>query len=165
MQAIMERVSTPEQIHTVVALAREIWTEHYTPIIGAEQVGYMLANIHSLTTITEEVTDPHCHYYLVQKADQPVGYIGVRFRENALFLSKLYVLSSERGNGLGKQAIEFLKQLARSNQCRDINLTVNRHNTGTIAAYKAIGFEMTEAICADIGNGYVMDDYRMVLQL
>ena len=38
-------VSTEYQIEIVESLAREIWTEHYIPIIGKEQVDYMLASV------------------------------------------------------------------------------------------------------------------------
>ena len=37
-----ERVRSPEQIAAVTRLAREIWQEHYLPIIGQAQVEYML---------------------------------------------------------------------------------------------------------------------------
>lgn len=39
---VLVRVDRREQIAAVAALAREIWTQHYTPIIGAAQVAYML---------------------------------------------------------------------------------------------------------------------------
>ena len=38
----LERVERPEQIAAVAELAEEIWTQHYTPIIGPAQVLYML---------------------------------------------------------------------------------------------------------------------------
>ena len=40
-------VDTPRRVAAVAALAREIWTEHYVPIIGPEQVSYMLDEIQS----------------------------------------------------------------------------------------------------------------------
>ena len=44
---MFEEVKDRQAIDTLVQLAREIWTEHYTPIIGAEQVEYMLRHMHS----------------------------------------------------------------------------------------------------------------------
>jgi len=38
---------TTKDINIVVEIAQEIWPEHYTPIIGLEQVEYMLNNFHS----------------------------------------------------------------------------------------------------------------------
>ena len=32
----------PEQVDELAALAKPIWTDHFTPIIGAEQTAYMI---------------------------------------------------------------------------------------------------------------------------
>jgi RimJ/RimL family protein N-acetyltransferase len=125
----------------------------------------MLNHIHSHSTVSTEVKDPNIHYYLIQSNGQSVGYIGVKLQQQQLFLSKIYLLSSERGNGIGALAIDHIKDLARSNGLDKIFLTVNKYNENSIAAYKRIGFTITEEICADIGRGYVMDDYKMELQL
>ena len=41
-------------------------------------------------------------------------------------------------------------------------LTVNRHNAGSIAFYERMGFAVAGALVQEIGEGFVMDDYRMV---
>ena len=102
-------------------------------------------------------------YYLISNGGNSVGYIGIRLEEETLFLSKLYTLSTERGSGIGSQAIEFVKELALSNQLGKVTLTVNKNNSNSIAAYEKIGFKVTGDVCADIGEGYVMDDYQMEL--
>ena len=163
MKVTFSRVSAPDQVDKVVQLANVIWTEHYSPIIGEEQVKYMLTNIHSAATISSEIDDENFHYYLIFSNEVAVGYIGARLEERTMFLSKLYVLSSERSNGIGAQSIAFLRELSKSNQIEKITLTVNRYNTHSISAYKKYGFEITDEVCADIGEGYVMDDYRMEL--
>jgi ribosomal protein S18 acetylase RimI-like enzyme len=40
-------------------------------------------------------------------------------------------------------------------------LTVNRYNDATIAVYEKKGFRTVRTQVADIGNGFVMDDYIM----
>ena len=45
--------------------------------------------------------------------------------------------------------------------CRELWLTVNKHNTGSIAFYERMGFRKTGALVTDIGHGFVMDDWRM----
>jgi RimJ/RimL family protein N-acetyltransferase len=40
-------------------------------------------------------------------------------------------------------------------------LTVNRFNENTIKVYEKKGFIKTRTQVADIGNGFVMDDYIM----
>ena len=163
MKATWTRVETTGQVEVVVQLANTIWTEHYTPIIGKDQVDYMLSTFHSSHAIFHEIDKLGYQYYLISNGGNSVGYIGIRLEEETLFLSKLYILSTERGSGIGSQAIEFLKELALSNQLGKVTLTVNKNNSNSIAAYEKIGFKVTGDVCADIGEGYVMDDYQMEL--
>ena len=46
-------------------------------------------------------------------------------------------------------------------KCTAIELTVNKYNSGTIAAYEKMGFEKVRPAVFDIGGGYIMDDYIM----
>jgi hypothetical protein len=49
----IKRAKTREDAASIAGLARTIWTEHYTPIIGSSQVEYMLENIQSAEKIAE----------------------------------------------------------------------------------------------------------------
>ena len=163
MNVTFKRVITLEQINVVINLANTIWTEHYTPIIGKDQVAYMLRTYHSVHSISKEVNDKDTFYYLMLRDSSPVGYVGIKIDERSLFLSKIYILSQERGYGLGRQAVEFIKDFASTKQLEKITLTVNKNNLDTIASYKKMGFKITGNLCSDIGEGYVMDDYAMEL--
>ena len=57
--------------------------------------------------------------------------------------------------------LRFLENLCRNNGWAKIWLTVNNNNTNSIAAYQAMGFHAADTQVADIGNGFVMDDYIM----
>ncbi|WP_149275252.1 GNAT family N-acetyltransferase [Pareuzebyella sediminis] len=142
----------------IADLAHKIWAEHYTPIIGGEQVSYMLEKYQTPLAIENQVSQGFS-YYLLQDHHTPVGYFAFQNKKDALFLSKLYVLKIKRGNGIAKFAISFLEKCARDLGMLKIELTVNKHNTLAIAAYLQMGFKNVAAIVQDIGNGYVMDDY------
>ena len=158
-------VSTSNEINEVVKIARDIWTEYYPPIIGIDQVEYMLENYHSKDAITIEITRDNYAYYLIKDKNRIIGYIGIQLKGDKLFLSKIYILSSERGNGVGKASMNFIKDLAQKNKMNRISLTVNKNNTESIAAYYRLGFIKTGDICVDIGGGYEMDDIQMELNL
>jgi ribosomal protein S18 acetylase RimI-like enzyme len=68
---------------------------------------------------------------------------------------------AERGKGNGRKAIEFLEKLAIEKNLNRISLTVNRNNSSTIHMYEKLGFENRGSIVKDIGNDFVMDDYKM----
>ncbi|MEZ5911557.1 MAG: GNAT family N-acetyltransferase [Paracoccaceae bacterium] len=145
----------------IARLARVIWVDHYTPIIGADQVDYMLATLHSPDAIAREIASGAFNYYIVSDGEADLGYLSYKLEDKELFLSKIYLLPSARGRGLGKAALAFLRSRATEKGLRSIRLTVNKMNSGTIRAYEAIGFTTTRAVKADIGNGYFMDDFIM----
>jgi RimJ/RimL family protein N-acetyltransferase len=66
-----------------------------------------------------------------------------------------------RGKGYGGKTVEFLESLAREDGFKKITLTVNKYNSGSIKAYEKMGFKNVGSIVQDIGNGFVMDDYKM----
>lgn len=156
-----QSVQTSEQLQAVSGLAQEIWTQHYLPIIGKPQVDYMLEHYQSPSALRRQIECENYTYYLLQVRGVNVGYIGVVAQERSLFLSKLYIKEKYRGKGLASQAIEFCTKLCREKHLEKIWLTVNRHNTGSIAVYRRLGFITTREQAADIGNGFVMDDYIM----
>lgn len=159
---MFEAVSSSDQIDEVVEIARAIWLEHYTPIIGRDQVEYMLNNLHAKSNITQEIAVNNYSYYLIRKEDV-IGYIGLQIRTDELFLSKIYLSSATRGQGYGKLAMNFIVEIARENKLNKISLTVNKNNSDSIAAYYKLGFMKTADLCVDIGGGYAMDDYQFEL--
>lgn len=154
-------VNTTDEIKTVAFLAGKIWNEHYVPIIGQEQVNYMVDKFQSVEAITAQIKEVDYEYYIINHAFEPSGYIGIKPSGDELFLSKFYVLESKRGKGLGKKGIEFVVQRAKAFRARCISLTVNKENVNSIKAYERMGFKNLGPVVADIGNGYIMDDYVM----
>ncbi|OGK11625.1 MAG: hypothetical protein A2W80_12455 [Candidatus Riflebacteria bacterium GWC2_50_8] len=157
------RVITSEQIAATARLANEIWREHYTPIIGAEQVNYMIAKYQSPDAIRSQIDQNELVYYLLYVDRQPAGYFAIQIRPDEVFLSKLYVSKSLRRHGLAGKAIDFVKNVAADNCLNKISLTINKNNRESLAAYEKLGFKNEKAVVTDIGNGFVMDDYILIL--
>lgn len=155
----LEPVNSPEQVVAVAALAREIWTQHFTPIIGAAQVEYMLDKFQSAPAIARQMAEEGYEYYLAPET----GYLALVPDETkqSVLLSKIYVKADRRGTGLGRQMIGFAEQRCREAGGRELWLLVNRHNAGSIAFYERQGFRKTRELVQDIGNGFVTDDWRM----
>lgn len=150
--------------NTIADLATDIWTEHYTKIIGTAQVEYMLEKFQSAAAIANQVEEGY-QYYQVNFKDIPVGYFSFIKKEDTLFLSKIYVLKNYRGKGVGKFMLQFVLQKAQELNLNSITLTVNKDNKNSIEAYEKMGFKSKGALVADIGNGFFMDDNKMVKTL
>lgn len=162
---MISAANTPQDIEAIVKLGKQIWNQYYVPIIGQDQVDYMLDKFQSITALTDQIQNQHYHYFKIEADQNLVGYIGLQHRQESLFLSKLYVVDSARGIGLGRQGVEFCKQYARDNHFKKIELTVNKHNVLAITAYERIGFIRTAEVVMDIGQGYVMDDYIFEMEI
>ena len=152
--------NTELDYNTIASLAEIIWKEHYIPIIGIQQVDYMLEKFQSAKAIQQQILEG-ASYYIISHEDTNVGYLSFSKKKDSLFLSKLYVLSSSRGKGIGKSAMDFIQDNAEKKGFASISLTVNKYNTASIKAYEKMGFKKMKAIVMDIGNGYIMDDFLM----
>jgi len=162
---ILQKITSQDEINAAAKLAADIWIEHYTPIIGKQQVDYMVANFQSPQAIAEQIKNGY-EYYFIKSGSENAGYIAIDYKsDGSLFLSKLYVSKSFRGKGLAKKAVCKIIGFAEQKNCSHIWLTVNKNNSGSIAAYKKLGFKEVDAVVSDIGGGFVMDDYIMQCDL
>lgn len=162
--SILRLIETREQIEDVCRMAEEIWVEHYTPIIGREQVKYMIEKFQSPEAVEQQLKGGY-QYYFIMHEDQPAGYAAIKPEASQLFLSKIYVDQSFRRNGLAGRTVQSFANLARDLNLDRIYLTVNKHNHQSIAAYERMGFVKTQEVVTDIGNGFVMDDYIMEMSV
>jgi len=149
-----------DQIHTLSAFAEPIWFEHYTPIIGEQQVKYMLDKFQSEKAIKSQLEDGY-QYFLVKTDSELAGYFALQFRENeSLFISKFYLSGATRGKGIGKLMLKHITKMAKEAGSKTLDLTVNKYNPA-YEIYLKLGFTNQGSAKFDIGNGYVMDDYLM----
>ncbi|REE81277.1 ribosomal protein S18 acetylase RimI-like enzyme [Paenibacillus taihuensis] len=161
MKLTFPLVHTAEEIAELAAFAAEIWREYYVSIITMEQIDYMIGKFQSIQAMTDQIHHQSYAYYVMQQDGSTVGYMSVKQEDGKLFLSKFYIAKEHRGLGYASQAMTFLEQLCKERQISHIWLTVNRYNESSIAVYEKKGFKVVREQIADIGNGFVMDDYVM----
>ncbi|MCM1382704.1 MAG: GNAT family N-acetyltransferase [Muribaculaceae bacterium] len=161
----MTEVKTKDQIERTAALADEIWHEWFPRILSAEQIDYMVEKFQSAAAMTRQISEENYRYFIIRKGESCIGYTAIKPDGDSLFLSKIYIKKEHRGNGYGKEVFEFLKNICREEGFTSIWLTVNKYNESSIAVYKKIGFELFGEGVADIGGGFVMDDYYFRLKV
>lgn len=148
-------VKNEKDLAVLMPLLREIWSEVFTPIIGADQVAYMLANYQSQANIEDEMKNG-AHYLLLVHDSKPVGYTAYEENEKEVYLSKLYLHSDTRGKGLSSQVFDWYEQLAKGKR---LYLNVNQGNALAIRIYEHRGFTLAGERYVDIGQGFIMNDY------
>ncbi len=114
----------------------------------------------------EKSADDFCSGKEYQEKEKKIcrenaGYFAICPDGKTLFLSKFYILERFRGRGVASVGFEFMEQAAKMEGLESIWLTVNKGNDNSIAVYNHKGFVTVREQVADIGCGYVMDDYVM----
>ena len=154
-----KKVVTPEEIKETSELAREIWNQHFICILSQDQIDYMVDKFQSEKAITEQIEQEGYQYYNFVLDGEKIGYFAICEKpDNTLFLSKLYIKKSFRGNGYARQAFEFIKDIAHKNGNTMICLTVNIHNNA-VPIYEKLGMKRIRSEITEIGHGYVMNDH------
>jgi ribosomal protein S18 acetylase RimI-like enzyme len=161
----VKKVFKQSDIDTVYELAKNIWSEHFTPIIGKAQVDYMLKNYHSKKIIQNQLRN-NCHYFLISHDSNSCGYCSIEFNsiENTVFLDKLYISKRFRRKGIASLILNFFIDKSTVRGVGIMSLKVNKNNTSAINFYKQQGFVITKSISISIGDGFVMDDYVMEIR-
>jgi ribosomal protein S18 acetylase RimI-like enzyme len=161
------RMVVDSDIAVIQNLSSRIWREHYPEIITHAQIDYMLGKMYASGVIHDEILNKGYCYVIVMMGKVAVGYFAYRFEEpdRAVMISKLYLLPSLHGRGIGSRMLGYVKEDALRMGAKSLYLFVNKNNTKAIRAYERFGFEKARAVVTDIGGGFVMDDYRMELVL
>jgi len=175
----MER-SMPAADVTLVPLAEEdftelrelagtIWRQHYTAIISAAQVEFMLESRFSDDALRVQLQAAESWLEVLRASGAPVGYcayelanlVGDGSQAAGMKLAQLYVRSSQRRQGLGRAMLHHVEHRSRELGREELWLQVNKRNTASIAFYRAAGFDIVREAVLEIGGGFVMDDYLM----
>ncbi|NTL40268.1 GNAT family N-acetyltransferase [Enterococcus faecium] len=157
----MEKIKVTEnELDELMAVIQEVWPEAFVPIIGQKQVDYMLKTYQSKKQIQKELTES-VSYFLLKSEEKTVGYTAYEEINGKIYLSKLYLLNKVRGQGLTSSVFRWYEELAAQTKEREIFLRVNQGNHQAIEVYKDEGFEITEELISDIGQGFQMVDYKM----
>ncbi|PNQ72268.1 GNAT family N-acetyltransferase [Hanstruepera neustonica] len=159
---MIKTVTSKSAIKITAQLAHSIWNQHYVPIIGQDQVDYMIEKFQSETAITQQIQEGY-QYFMIEHQSRPCGYLALVPNpvEGKIMISKIYVDSHYRGLGLGLALLDFTVKKAQNEGFKTIWLTVNKYNTHSIQWYEKQGFQIKEKVEFDIGNGFIMDDYLL----
>ena len=154
-------------VDAIAALARLVWQDAYPGIISQEQIDFMLEQRYNAARLREEVGGAGVWWDQIAVDGQLAAFscslLGATPGE--VKLDKLYVAPARQRLGLGGRLIARVIEHALANDCGTLILAVNKRNERAIAAYRQHGFAVRHAVCVDIGNGFVMDDFIMAKSL
>ena len=157
--------SCDADIRALAALATEIWHEYFTAIISKEQIDYMVEKFQSYPVLKKAIEEENYTYFLAYEEGAMIGFCGVKPEKDRLFLSKLYLHKKARGKGLSSILLKRAISFAREQDKKAIYLTCNKFNQHSLDVYRAKGFKDIDSVQMDIGQGFIMDDYILQLEL
>lgn len=160
------RPATIEDINIIRDIAEKTWWPTYEPIVGTDQVHYMLDAFYSTAVLQQQISTAEQAYIIAVENNRPVGFAAYAPRtENSLVykLHKLYCLPGVHGKGYGKMLVQAVEQAVRDAGSATLELNVNRYNP-SIRFYEKMEYSIAYEEDVPIGP-YWMNDYVMRKQL
>ena len=155
-----------DELLIVHEIAYATWPDTFKEILSQEQIQYMLNWMYDLKHLENQFNQGH-QFYVAELEEIPVGFIGIEPnhpKKGLTKIHKIYILPNKQGLGIGKKLIQYVRELSIQSEIEGLLLNVNRFNKA-VEFYKAIGFNILFEENIDIGNGYLMEDYVMKLEL
>ena len=153
-------------IPSIRAIGTITYGPTYVPLLGQEQVDYMLDKFYSVAALTEQFIAGHI-FLIAKEGAKDIGFASYQIIDadyKIVKLHKLYVLPEAHGKGLGKFLINEVRDKAIEAGAKGLRLNVNRYNKAK-DFYEKAGFKVKETVDIEIGNGFFMNDYVMELPL
>lgn len=155
--------ATTKHISDIQKIAATTWASTYT-FLPAGQVEYMLELMYSTNALLQQMQNQH-QFFIAQHQEKIVGFASTSLFQNSIYkLNKLYVLPEIQKIGAGKALLQSVIEFAKQKKATQLQLQVNRFNNAKDFYIKQ-GFTILQTANFDIGNGYVMNDYIMGLDL
>jgi ribosomal protein S18 acetylase RimI-like enzyme len=154
---------TDADVDTIAALARIVWQDAYPGIITQAQIDFMLEQRYDTRRLLAELAMPEVWWDKASRDGELAAFASslLTATPGEMKLDKIYVDPARQRLGLGGRLIAHVAQRALARGCTALILAVNKRNERAIAAYRKHGFVVREAVCVDIGNDFVMDDFIM----
>jgi diamine N-acetyltransferase len=153
------RKATTADIGLIRQLTMEVWPATYVPIVGEEQVAYMLQQFYAPESLAAQMEQGH-RFILAFSNGDAVAFASYSEIEPRIYkLHKLYILPSQQGMGVGRFMINYIVGDIKSTGATALHLNVNRYNHSAIAFYERLNFKQLRTEDIDIGSGYFMNDY------
>ena len=159
--------ATIKDIKVIREIAFKTWPVTYGEILSKAQMDYMLDLFYSEETLTDKLVNKRHHFLVLKENEICLGFASYEhhyLNSNSTRLHKFYLLTEHQGKGMGELMLDKIVALAKDNKTDKISLNVNRFNKAFVF-YQKMGFEIIADEDIPIGQGYLMEDYKMELNL
>ena len=113
--------------------------------------------------IHELKENPMAGYYILEKENQIIGYIGLWFLGDQCQITKIETDRHFQGQGCASQLMEYALEKSEELHYQNVNLEVRVSNVKAIALYQKFGFKNVAVRKRYYSNGE--DAYLMIKEL
>ncbi len=165
LEIVAASVQDVELLHR---LGNQTFRDTYRDILSAQQIDYMCDMMYTVESLSQQITHLGHQYFIVYIDGVPSGYLSIEDEGEGLYhLQKIYLLSSARSKGVGRElisyAFDYVRSICKFPKCR-VELNVNRENSA-LSFYQKMGMHIARSGDFDIGGGYFMNDHIMAIEL
>ncbi len=160
------RIASKEDLAIVQHIASAAYHHTYVPILGQDQVDFMLKRFYGLGALSQQA-DQGQVFIIAQEDGEDIGFAAFGKNEPDIAtykLFKLYLLPEKQGTGVGRFLVNEVISHARSAGARSLQLNVNRFNKAR-GFYEKLGFVIKEQVDIPIGERYYMNDFVMEMDI
>lgn len=157
--------ATVKDIPIIQQLSSIVWPVTFADILSVDQIKYMMEMMYSTESLKQQIESEH-RYVLAKENDEYLGYLSTQYfkEKNYTKIHKIYVLPNMQGKGVGKTLISYAKKQAQEDKSSSLRLNVNRYNMA-LQFYQHLGFSILYTEDIDIGNGFLMEDYVLGMDI
>lgn len=158
--------ATPSDFPIITSIAQRTWPNTFAEILSPEQIEYMLEMMYSEAALHEQTSKKGHRFLLLKEEEEAVAYASyeIDYLPGTAKIHKLYCLPATQGKGYGKALIFAVAELVREQRQQRLRLDVNYQNKA-VGFYHYLGFETVDRIDTNIGQGFLMEDYVMEMEL
>ena len=160
------KIASTADIVLIRELSQKIWPQTYIPIIGVQQVHYMLELFYSQEALKKQMEESGHYFILCYEDLEPVAFASYSEIEPLIYkLHKIYTLPEWQGKRIGQYMLRYIVADLKSRGAAALRLNVNRHNYPAKSFYEKTGFKHFKEEDIDIGNGFFMNDHVLELPI
>jgi ribosomal protein S18 acetylase RimI-like enzyme len=155
----------PSESKELLALSRKTFYDAFEHVNNPDDFKLYTEATFRPEKILAEINNPHSAFYFALIDGEKVGYIKLNYSsaqaefkdEDAMEVSRIYVLASHQGKQIGKQLIDFAITKGIEKRLSYIWLGVWEHNHSAIRFYEREGFKQFSSHDFWVGNDKQID--------